>query len=268
MNRSSWTPMNIFLIIGIPFIACTLFGIFTIYNQSKQFNKEFAEERAQAQRLLDKRIAEKERHNQLAPLLHNPLDQTPEQPTEKPIYKDTATNKRVYIDQNGHTVRYYAPGEKHMFNWRYEDGIYKGMTYPEAYMAWKAKKDKNYHNFQAIHKVSIQIGRAMIDSANAKLSTILTIFKGMPPEELKTLKSEILKEYPEKADDVEFFFNDLANHDTIKSLEEIANDYQFILESDKAIWIAEEKNYAEYKRNKAERERLDSKEPIKPDFLQ
>lgn len=258
MKRAYWIG------IAATLIACLLIATFIFQYQSKQFNKQLTAEHTQAQRLLDKRDAESEQH--VTQHDHNHVDQPPDHTTEKPIYKDSNASMPGRIEIEGQIYRYVKPGEKHLFNWRYEDGIYKGMTYPEAYMAWKAKKAKNLDRLLAIGKESSEISQAMIDSADAKLSTILTIFKSMPPDELKTLKSEILKEYPNKADDVESFFSDLANHSTTKSLEEIANDYEFILESDKAIQIAGDLNYAEYEEYKAERKQLDSEKPQRPTF--
>ena len=260
MKRAYWIG------IAATLIACLLIATFIFQYQSKQFNKQFAAEHAQAQRLLDKKDAESEQH--LTQHDHDHLDHTsdhtPDHATDKPIYKDSNASMPGIIELK--VQRRFKPGEKHLFNWRYEDGIYKGMTYPEAYMAWKAKVKEARDRWIASGKKGSEISQAMIDSADAKLSTILTIFKSMPPDELKTLKSEILKEYPNKADDVESFFSDVANHSTTKSLEEIANDYEFILESDKSIWIAEEQNRAEVDKNYAELEQAKKEKPQRPTF--
>ena len=242
MKPINWTPLNTFIIIGLPIIGCIIAAIITVQYQSYQRNKQYAEELAEAQRLNTKRHVESKRHNQLSPLLKNPLDQPPSQPTDKPTDKDSTANMTDRIEYEGQIYRYFAPGEKHMFNYRYEDGMYKGMTYPEAYMAWKARRDEVQDRFIALGEKAGELAHAMIDSADAKLSTILTLFKTMSPEELEIAKTETLKDYPEQADEIESFFNDVANHDTTKSLEEILKDAEFITDSDKLIWIAVEKN--------------------------
>ena len=52
-----------------------------------------------------------------------------------------------------------------------------------------------------------------------------------------------------------------------KSLEEIANDYQFILESDKAIWTATYKNDAEVDKHYAELEKVKKEKPDREEAI-
>ena len=266
MKRINWTPLNTFIIIGLPIIGCIIAAIITVQYQSYQRNKQYAEELAEAQRLITKRHAESKRHNQLSPLLKNPLDQPPSQPTDKPTDKDSTANMTDRIEHEGQIYRYFAPGEKHMFNYRYEDGMYKGLTYPEAYMAWKARRDEVDERLSEQSKIVRQHARAMIDSADAKLSTILTLFKSMPPKELEKAETETLKDYPETADEIESFFNDVANHGTTKSLEEIFKDNEFIGESDELLKIAGKQIWTEIDKLREERDQIDREKPQRPTF--
>lgn len=254
MKRVNW------ITITVPILIFTV--IFTIYYQDKQFDKQLAKERAEIQRLLDKRDAESEQH--VTQHDHNHLDHPPDHTTDKPIYKDSNASM---ANGNGQRVRYYLPGEIHIHTYRYTDGIYKGMTYAEAYKAWKAKRDEILDRFIANNTKVRELAEAKIDSADAKLSTILTIFKSMSPEELEIAKSETLKDYPNKADEIESFFNDVANHDTTKSLGEIAKDYEFIKESDKIIWTATYKNRAESDKIDAELEKVKKEKPNREEAI-
>ncbi len=262
MKRINWTSLNTFIIIGLPIIGCIIAAIITVQYQSHQSNKQYAEELAEAQRPITKRHAESKRHNQLSPLLKNPLDQPPSQPT----YKDSTANMTDRIEHEGQIYRYFAPGEKHMFNYRYEDGMYKGMNYPEAYTAWKARRDKVFNRLLESGDKALEFAEATRDSANAEMSLILTIFKSMSPKELEKAKTETLKDYPKKADEIESFFNDVANHDTTKSLEEIAKDTEFIRESAKVISIAAKKNDAEIDKIREELDQIDREKPQRPTF--
>ncbi len=248
-------------------IMC-LTGSFLITQYDKNLQeKRYAEERAQAQRLLDKQVTESETQPPSTPVLNNPSDQPAEHPTEKTAYKDRnarmeALRNSVHVDTPGAIITFHDTDQPY----RYQDGIYKGMTYSEAYTAWKTKKDEILDRFLASTDKTVELAEAKIDSADAKLSTLLTIFKTMSPKELEIAKSETLKDYPEKADEIESFFSDVANHDTTKSFEEIANDYQFILESDKAIWAATYKNRAEFDKISAELKQVNKDEPQHPNF--
>ena len=265
MKRVNWKTLTFPI---LPIIACiviALIATFTINYQSKQQQKEYEKERQQAQRLIDKRLTESEQQEQLTQ--HQPPDQPPDHTTEKPTFKDSNASMPDQTTHNGLTIRHFKPSEN-LFTYKYEDGIYKGMTYFEAHTAWQAKVRKARNRWMASVDIESKLTQEKIDSADAKLSTILNIFKTLSPEELELAKTETIKDYPEQADELESFFNDIANHSTTKSLEEIANDYEFILESDKAIWTATYKTRAEVDKNYAKLEQAKKEKPSKPYFLQ
>ena len=256
MKRAYWIG------IAATLIACLLIATFIFQYQSKQFNKQLTAEHTQAQRLLDKKDAESEQH--VTQHDHNHLDHPPDHTTDKPIYKDSNASM---ANGNGQWVRYYPPGEINIHTYRYKDGMYKGLTHFEACIAWQTKVRKARDRWIASMDTSIELAQAKIDSADAKLSTILTLFKTMSPEELELAKTETIKDYPEQADKLESFFNDIANHSTTKSLEEISKDYEFILESDKAIWIATEKNYTEVDKHYAKLEKVKKEKPDREEAI-
>ena len=169
-------------------------------------------------------------------------------------------------DDNGQWVRYYDPNEINIHTYRYKNGMYKGLTYFEANLAWQTKRREVQDRFIALGDKACELAQAMIDSADAKLSTILTLFKTMSPEELEIAKTETLKDYPEQADEIESFFNDVANHGTTKSLEEILKDAEFITDSDKLIWIAVEKNRTDIDNTYKELRQVDTEKPQRPTF--
>lgn len=261
MKRAHWIGITATI------IACMLIATFIIHYQSKQHDKQFTEEQQKVQQILDKRLTESNQPDQSIPLVNNPSDQPPEHPTKKPTYDDSnarmeALRNSVHVDTPHAIITFHEPDQPY----RYQDGIYKGMTYSEAYTTWKAKKNKILDRFVANSEKVIELAQAKIDSADAKLSTILTIFKSLSLKELEFAKAETLKDYPNKANEIESFFSDVANHDTTKSLEEIAKDYQFILESDKSIWTATYKTRAESKKIDAELEQVNKDEPQHPAF--
>jgi len=74
---------------------------------------------------------------------------------------------------------------------------------------------------------------AVLASGDAELELILSLFKGMSPEQLEYAREEALKTLP--AEKVEAFFDDLANHDgTTKTPERLTRDAQNILKSREA----------------------------------
>ena len=268
MKRNYWNLKNWrvqdWIALTVILIMC-LIGSFLITQYDKNLNdKQHAKEREQVQRLIDSRLSQSEQPDQSIPLVNNPSDQPPEQTTEKPTFKDTTANM---TDHSTHQHQNsFSTKELNIVTYKYQSGMYKGMTYPEAYEAWKAKRDEIQNRFLASTDKTLQLAQAKIDSADAKLSTILTFFKTMSPEELEIAKSETMKDYPEQADEIESFFNDVANHGTTKSLEEITKDYKFIRESDKLIWTATYKNRSEFDKIVAELNQVDTEKPQRPIF--
>ena len=264
MKRNYWNLKNWrvkdWIGLTVILIMC-LTGSFLITQYDKHLNdKRHAQEQAQAQRLIDKRLASSQQQNQPTPHHHNHLDHTPEHPTHN--HKDNTTKP---TDHGTHTqVRYISNDEITIHTYRYKDGIYKGLTYPDAYKTWQSKRKEIQRRLVANSQTARELGKASIDSADTELSLILTAFKSMPPAELELAKNKILKEHPNRTDMINSFFNDLANHETTKPFEEILIEYETLLESRQPIQIAADKNNAEFDNIKLELNQVDTEKPEPP----
>lgn len=262
INSDKW--ISRFTTIGIPIIIFLVVAMFTILNGNSQRAKRYAEEQAKAQQLIEKRIAESNGQKQVLPVDH-PVDHHTEHPTNKPTYNDSPTNM---TDQNNRQQAiYYSPNELNIITYRYEDGIYKGMTYSEARTAWKKKRDEIVNKRSACSTINRELAKALVDSSKAERSLILTFFKSMSPEELEFAKTETLKEYPDKSDQIENFFNKVENHDTIKSLDDIFKDAEFIVESDEAIMTASRINSTKFDKLTEQINQVYTEKPILPNVF-
>ena len=251
-----WIGLTIIL------IMCLIGSFIAIHYDNKLNEKQYAEDLAEAQRLIDKRPVESEQKKQLTLHHHNHLDHTSEHPTDKHSHKDNTANTTDHGSQT--QVRYISPDEITIHTYVYKDGIYKGMTYPQAYNVWQAKRKEIQRRLLANSQTARQLGKASIDSTDTELSLILTTFKSMPPNELELAKNTILKENPFRTDMINSFFNDLANHDTTKPFEEILNEYETLLESRQPIQIATDKNNTEFDKIKLELQQVDTEKPQPP----
>ena len=86
-------------------------------------------------------------------------------------------------------------------------------------------------------KKSGAVARALVKNADEELSLIWSAFKLLSPEQLEIARQEALKTVP--ADQVETFFEDLANHSTTKTPDQIAKDAEEIISFREAYKVAD-----------------------------
>ena len=147
---------------------------------------------------------------------------------------------------------------------RYTSGIYKGMTYKEAMQKWKVRKDEVTKRLMAGVDRVLELSRALRKSSRDERSTILSFFQQMPPDQLELAKQEALETAPDKAEAINTFFNDLANHDGKKSLEETVKDAESILTARQAWRIAINRHDAEFDQVKQDLAAVNKDKPTPP----
>ena len=110
---------------------------------------------------------------------------------------------------------------------RVPEGPYAGMTYPEARAKWTAEK-RDFQNRLIEHTdKELALADLYIESANAEMSNILSLFSHLSAEQQEMLRQIALTVLPRE--EVDTFFNDLANHATPMTPEELAADAAEIL---------------------------------------
>lgn len=128
---------------------------------------------------------------------------------------------------------------------------------------WELRRDALKKRYLANVDRLLASADATLASADAELELILSLFKGMSPEQLEYAREEALKTLP--AEQVEAFFDDLANHDgTTTTLEQLTRDAQDILKSREARDIIDREIEVERQLIKLEEEELKRTEPPIP----
>ena len=256
LNQKTFKIRNVYLVTSIlTVVFLTIYGTTRHHFESEAIKKEQAE----AQRLLDERLAIKQHQRETAAILDNPL-----QP--KGNDSRTITAKHNHNKPQGKTTMTQSKAEPvNVFTYRYETGIYQGMTFGEAYTAWKSKKSEIYERyFENIDRMT-ELSTALVDSSKAERSTILSFLKNLSTEDLAAAEEELIKAYPKEADELKSFLKDIANA-TDKSLDEISSDTDFILTDRKTIQIASDQTHAEFKKIDQELDQVDSEKPILPNL--
>lgn len=127
---------------------------------------------------------------------------------------------------------------------------------------WELRRDALKKRYLANAKRSIASGDALLASADAELELMLSLFNLMSPEQLEYAREEALKTLP--AEKVEAFFDDLANHGTTRTPEQLTRDAQDILKSREARDIIDREIEVEFQLIKLEEEELKRTEPPIP----
>lgn len=127
---------------------------------------------------------------------------------------------------------------------------------------WELRRDALKERFLANSERIGTSARATLASGDAELKLILSLFKGMSPEQLEYAREEALKNMP--AEKVEAFFDDLANHGTTTTLEQLTRDAQDILKSREAQRIIDREIRVERQLIELEEEELKRTEPPIP----
>ena len=127
---------------------------------------------------------------------------------------------------------------------------------------WELRRDALKERFLANSERIGASARATLASGDAELKLILSLFNGMSPEQLEYAREEALKTLP--AEKVEAFFDDLANHGTTTTPEQLTRDAQDILKSREAQRIIDRELEVESQQIELEREELKRTEPPIP----
>lgn len=210
---------------------------------------------------IDKLFAEKEQKEQRQidsdPAL--PVDTSSEKPTET-----TNTNKSTDESTNVNTSDINQSVPITPLTYKLKDGIYKGMSYADAYIAWEAKKNEVLDRFLESSREARRLARIQVGNVKDEMSLMLSMLKRMSPEDLALTKEATLHFYPDKADEIEAFFNNVQNNGTKLSDKEIIEKADFILESRELNRIATKQNSAEFDAIWEELQQVNKERPKRP----
>ncbi|MDD9973458.1 MAG: hypothetical protein OXU27_05600 [Candidatus Poribacteria bacterium] len=138
----------------------------------------------------------------------------------------------------------------------------KTMAAAKKRREWELRRDALKERFLAnSERIGVSV-EATLASGDAELEAMLSLFKLMSPEQLEYAREEALKTLP--AEKVEAFFDDLANHGTTTTLEQLTRDAQDILKSREARDIARREIRVERQLIELEEEELKRTEPPIP----
>ena len=139
-------------------------------------------------------------------------------------------NNPVNINESGNmtetteTVAIGTESEK----LRYEDGIYKGLTFFEASAVWGKKYKELDVKSNKIRQKTFELDDIWNTLLDATKSLSMSFLKSIPPDQLEKAKAIALKTEPHKSGEIESFFNEIMNNAETKTLESIKTDAQIL----------------------------------------
>ena len=212
---------------------------------------------------LDELLAEKDQEKEQRQTVSDdtvpPTDTSPEKPTDHnqtPNPPDQSTN--VTPSEAEETLP-ITP-----LTYRYKEGIYKDMTYPEACAAWRDKRDKLLDEFLERSKKSTELSYILLENTDDEIALMLSFLKSMSPEELELTKEATFYLHPNKTEKIEAFFNEVQNKGEILSDEELIEKADSIINAYELNKIARRQNRAEFRRVWAELKEHDKRRPKIP----
>ena len=113
---------------------------------------------------------------------------------------------------------------------RYTEGPYKGMTYEQAqkYYQWLIRHGELQNRLIKLVDKEIAHADAIIQSSEERELLMLSALALLSPEQRETLRQEALKTAP--ASQVDAFFDDLANHSTTKTPDQILKETKELID--------------------------------------
>lgn len=135
-------------------------------------------------------------------------------------------NNPVDINESGNMTETVAIGTESE-KLKYEDGIYKGMTYFEAIAVWGKKSKELDAKSDKLSEKTFELDDVWNTLLHAEKSLSMSILKLIPTDQLEKAKAISLKVEPHKSGEIESFFNDIMNAEN-KTPQSIKVDAQIL----------------------------------------
>ena len=135
-------------------------------------------------------------------------------------------NNPVNINESSNMTETVAIGTKSE-ELRYEDGIYKGLTFFEASTVWGKKFKELDAKSNKIRQITFELDDIWNTLLDAKQSLSMSFLRLIPTDQLEKAKAIALKSEPHKSDEIESFFNKIMNAEN-KTPESIQIDAQIL----------------------------------------
>ena len=152
------------------------------------------------------------------------------------LEQDTETtvepNNPVNINESGNmteTTETFAVGigaNGEVF--RYKDGIYKGMTYPEAVKFWQKRVNGAKKEYRNVHDIYYNMEEALMNASHSGMAILVTGLRKLPSDVYKRAMDQVFKNDPNGREKFEAYMNEVEkySYSNSESLEDQASRFK------------------------------------------
>lgn len=101
---------------------------------------------------------------------------------------------------------------------RYKDGIYKGMTYPEAVKFWQKRVNGAKKEYRNVHDIYYNMEEALMNASHSGMAILVTGLRKLPSNVYEQAMDRFFKNDPNGREKFEAYMNEVEKHSYSGSL--------------------------------------------------
>ena len=105
---------------------------------------------------------------------------------------------------------------------RYKDGIYKGMTYPEAVKFWQKRVNGAKKEYRNVHDIYYNMEEALMNASHSGMAILVTGLRKLPSDVYERAMDQVFKNDPNGREKFEAYMNEVEKY-SYSNLESIAD---------------------------------------------
>ena len=111
---------------------------------------------------------------------------------------------------------------------RYKDGIYKGMTYPEAVKFWQKRVNGAKKEYRNVHDIYYNMEEALMNASHSGMAILVTGLRKLPSDVYERAMDQVFKNDPNGREKFEAYMNEVEkySYSNSESLEDQASRFK------------------------------------------
>ena len=105
---------------------------------------------------------------------------------------------------------------------RFKDGIYKGMTYPEAVKFWQKRVNGAKKEYRNVHDIYYNMEEALMNASHSGMAILVTGLRKLPSDVYERAMDQVFKNDPNGREKFEAYMNEVEKY-SYSNLESIAD---------------------------------------------
>ena len=145
-----------------------------------------------------------------------------EQDTETTVEPNNPVNKNESGNMTKTTETFAVGIGANGEVFRYKDGIYKGMTYPEAVKFWQKRVNGAKKEYRNVHDIYYNMEEALMNASHSGMAILVTGLRKLPSDVYERAMDQVFKNDPNGREKFEAYMNEVEKY-SYSNLESIAD---------------------------------------------